>query len=289
MISRYQGKCVNCGGILPKGSEIDYNRETKKASHVGECPAVEPSSSIEVAEEPPTLDKGVAGGSALKMAEARKERYEKIQAERKANVQERFGDGFMGKVAWFLTESDGPKDISVSWAKGAEGERVVGAWLDKLEEVGCIALHDRKIPGSKANIDHILVTPWGLWNVDAKHYRNQRIAMGYSLFGKETWLTIGGKRKDKLAETVQWESSHLLKWRDENGFTKETLPISTALCFVNAEWPLLGGDFWIKNKGGQVAVLWPKKLARYVLEPKKAPFVDVEAVARAVAKSFPKA
>lgn len=67
MISRYKGKCAKCGGILLKGSEIDYNRETKKASHVGECPTVE--SSIEVADEPPALDKGVAGGSALKMAE----------------------------------------------------------------------------------------------------------------------------------------------------------------------------------------------------------------------------
>jgi len=36
-------------------------------------------------------------------------------------------------------------------------------------------LHDRRIPGSRANIDHIVVAPSGVWIIDAKRYSDQLV------------------------------------------------------------------------------------------------------------------
>jgi hypothetical protein len=56
-----------------------------------------------------------------------------------------------------------------SYAKGAAGERVVGEVLDTAcAGIGHV-LHDRKLPGSKRNIDHVVVTGAGVFVVDAKN------------------------------------------------------------------------------------------------------------------------
>ena len=36
-----------------------------------------------------------------------------------------------------------------------------------------MVLHDRAVPGGRANIDHIAVVPSGVWVIDTKHYRGR--------------------------------------------------------------------------------------------------------------------
>ncbi|WP_293167360.1 nuclease-related domain-containing protein [Microcella sp.] len=47
-------------------------------------------------------------------------------------------------------------------------EAAVGARLDGLASESIRVMHDRRIPRSKANIDHIVVTPGGVWVIDTK-------------------------------------------------------------------------------------------------------------------------
>ena len=35
-------------------------------------------------------------------------------------------------------------------------------------------MHDRRIRGTKANIDHIAIGPSGVWVIDAKRYKDKR-------------------------------------------------------------------------------------------------------------------
>ncbi len=46
----------------------------------------------------------------------------------------------------------------------------MGARLDGLASESIRVMHDRRIPRSKANIDHIVVTPGGVWVIDTKRY-----------------------------------------------------------------------------------------------------------------------
>jgi hypothetical protein len=36
-----------------------------------------------------------------------------------------------------------------------------------------LVLHDRAIPGTRSNIDHIAVVPSGVWVIDTKQYRGR--------------------------------------------------------------------------------------------------------------------
>lgn len=62
------------------------------------------------------------------------------------------------------------------------------------------------------------------------------------------------------------------------------VPVVGALCFVEADWPLVGGAF--KTRG--VRVLWPKRLAQLLREGRGSE-VDVARVQRALASAFPSA
>lgn len=64
----------------------------------------------------------------------------------------------------------------------------------------------------------------------------------------------------------------------------DAAPVRGALAFVDADWPLIGGDFVVRG----VAVLWPKRLAKVMLR-QEPPTVDVEALAALVATRFPPA
>ena len=59
------------------------------------------------------------------------------------------------------------------------------------------------------------------------------------------------------------------------------IPITGALCFVEADWPLIGGAFTTRG----VHVLWPKRLVSLLTEAEPAG-VDVAAVRESVATRF---
>jgi Nuclease-related domain len=60
-------------------------------------------------------------------------------------------------------------------------------------------LHDRRIPGSRANIDHIVVAPCGVFVIDAKNYKGRvekRDRGGF--FSTDCRLYVGGRDKTPL-------------------------------------------------------------------------------------------
>jgi hypothetical protein len=88
---------------------------------------------------------GVAGKSA-------RDQYEK----RVASVEKKRIRIFGPKIGKFLNLLISDSPTTSAWDKGNQGEVAVGIFLDKFsKENGFFALHDRRIPGSKANIDHI--------------------------------------------------------------------------------------------------------------------------------------
>lgn len=78
----------------------------------------------------------------------------------------------MGREAW------GARATTEAWRKGSEGEIRTGRSLDQLQDRGYAALHDRQIPGSRANIDHVVLGPTGVYVVETKHYTGRVIING---------------------------------------------------------------------------------------------------------------
>jgi hypothetical protein len=66
-----------------------------------------------------------------------------------------------------------PSPEAVAWRRGAVGERRTARLLGPLERQGWVVLHDLAVPGSRANIDHLVIGPGGVFVIDSKQYRGR--------------------------------------------------------------------------------------------------------------------
>jgi hypothetical protein len=178
------------------------------------------------------LHRGVAGGSAQR-------EYERRKADREERI--RTAHPRTGNLIIALT--DEPQDTT-SWAKGAEGERVLGAQLDGLASAGVIVLHDRRRPGTTANIDHVAVTPSGVWVIDAKHYHGQ-------VTRRRRHLYVGRRDCTKLVTAMAKQVDAV---RTALGESWQDVPVWPVLCFVGAKWGWFAKPFPIDG----VLVTWPE-------------------------------
>jgi hypothetical protein len=66
-----------------------------------------------------------------------------------------------------------PSPEAIAWRRGAAGERRTARLLGPLERQGWVVLHDLAVPGSRANIDHLVIGPGGIFVIDSKQYRGR--------------------------------------------------------------------------------------------------------------------
>lgn len=80
--------------------------------------------------------------------------------------------------AW-ASQLRAPQHVA-AWKAGADGERRVARVLRPLTRHGVVVLHDRALPRSRANIDHLVIGGMGIVVVDAKNWRARgaRVALG---------------------------------------------------------------------------------------------------------------
>jgi hypothetical protein len=74
----------------------------------------------------------------------------------------------VGAVGWWLRYRASVE--ASAWRQGARGERRTARRLRRLERRGYVAFHDLAMPGSRANIDHLLIGPTGVFVIDSKQY-----------------------------------------------------------------------------------------------------------------------
>jgi hypothetical protein len=74
-------------------------------------------------------------------------------------------------VGWGLRFRPSPD--AIAWRRGAVGEQRTARLLSPLERQGWVVLHDLAVPGSRANLDHLVIGPGGVFVVDSKHYRGR--------------------------------------------------------------------------------------------------------------------
>jgi hypothetical protein len=66
-----------------------------------------------------------------------------------------------------------PSPDASAWQRGAAGERRSARLLDPLARHGWVVLHDLALPGSQANLDHLVIGPGGVFVIDSKQYRGR--------------------------------------------------------------------------------------------------------------------
>jgi hypothetical protein len=116
----------------------------------------------------------------------------------------------------------------VAWRRGAHGEQRTARLLAPLERHGYQVFHDLAIPGSAANLDHLVVGPTGVFVIDSKRYRGH---LHYSA-GR---LWHGRRPLDRTLDTLWWEATQAA---ETLGFGPD-LHIYPVLCVHVARLPWL--------------------------------------------------
>jgi hypothetical protein len=257
---RYAGVCRVCGAELAARTEAIYERSTKTVRCLACSPAdpaspVESIPLVEPVEAPAPIDIGTPGAS------ARRE-YERRRAKRETRIREKHPK--LGGL--ILAMSDEPQSTA-AWDTGAVGEERLGRRLNELSSDTMRVLHDRRIPGTRANIDHVAVTATGIYVIDPKRYQGRPSLKveGGILRPRVEKLLVGSRDCTKLVDGV-------LKQVDlARAIVGVDIPVTGVLCFIEADWPLIGGAFTTRG----VEVLWPRKLyPRLAADGPLAPRVD---------------
>jgi hypothetical protein len=231
---RYAGVCRVCEVELPARTEAIYERSSKTVRCLTHIEAED----VEIAAVPINL--GTPGASARREFERRK-------AGRERRVRARYP-----KIGALLHAMSDEPQSTTAWNTGALGEERLGQRLNGLATDRLRVLHDRRIPGSRANIDHIAVAPSGVYVIDAKKYAGRRrlkIAGGF-LRARTERLLVGTRDCTKVVDGVLKQVAVV------KDVIADDVPVHGVLCFVDADWPLIGGSFTTR----EIAVLWPKKL-----------------------------
>ena len=215
---------------------------------------------------------GSAGASARREFERRKaRREERIRASHP-------------KLGGLILALSSDPQTTQAWATGAAGEERLGARLDQLASPGVQVLHDRRIPGARANIDHIVVCASGVFVIDAKKYQGRpRLKVeGGLLRPRVEKLMVGSRDCTKLVEGVLKQVDLVQAALDPS---LGDVPVRGVLCFVEADWPLIGGSFEVRG----VDALWPKKLSGKLSADGPVDAETVAAIGLCLARSFPPA
>lgn len=253
---RYAATCCVCQRSLPAGADAHWD----PASRAVTCaPCADDPASPAAA--------GVPGRSAGDVAHRRREHQ---RAARACDIE---AHPVLGRLRSTLAP---PKDAGRSWATGQVGEQALGAALDALRG-DLLVLHDRRLPRSQANIDHLVVAPAGVWVIDAKRDRGRVAALDRGgWFRSDVRLTVAGRDRTRLVEGVR----HQVR-RVEAALPG--VPVHGALCFVDADWALFAKPFAVDG----VLVTWGKALRERLTAPGSLDHASRVAIQRTLAQAFP--
>jgi hypothetical protein len=202
--------------------------------------------------------------------------HDRRRAKDEARLAEKYGERIGG---WIATTRD-ERQSTRAFASGAYGEEKLAAALAKVP--GIEVLHDRRIPGSKGNIDHIVVAPAGLFVVDTKRYQGRvELKRKGSIFHPEYRLYATGFDRTTDRDGVKALAAIVDRAVLDNRVEPQPIAIPV-LCFIDAERLNLG------TRAHNGVLLETEHSIRELLlsDVEMAPG-EIDRVARALGRLFP--
>ena len=268
---RYAGLCAGCDAALSTGDQAWHDASTRTIR----CQACGPRHTGDVLDGAPAgssaaasaLDGGAAGASAA--AEGERRRSKRIERRR-----EQFG-----AIGAALAKLNDPQHER-AWRTGAVGERKTADRLAKhLRGTDVVLLHDRRIPGTRANIDHLAVGPGGVTVIDSKHVEGKvNSERRGGLFSPRTeHLVIGGRDRTKFVDGVEQQITRVRQAVDG------LVDVAGCICIVDVDGlPLLR-----RIKVRDVAVVGARDAARLAARPGQLSKSEIDQIAHTLAGKVP--
>lgn len=131
-----------------------------------------------------------------------------------------------------------------AWAIGAEGEGRTAAALEPLAAEGFRILHDLPIPGSRANIDHVVIGPSGVFVIETKSFGGKLQIRGGDVY-------VAGRRKTAMLDEVRREVAVVASILADD-LERLGIEVTPLICVHRAELP------FFRSKAQDIAILSPK-------------------------------
>jgi hypothetical protein len=219
------------------------------------------------------IDLGTPGGSARREYERRRQKREAATRERHPHV------------GGLLLNLQSAPTSETAWDTGAAGEEALAAHLASRCP-DAIVLHDRRMPRSRANIDHLAVAPSGVFVIDAKRYSGN-IKVRKPFFGTPR-LFIAGRDKTKLVDGLARQREAVLAVLEE---TVPEMPVHACFCFLNPPRQAGGSGLpllrTLEINGSPL--FYPSKLSKRLSAPGALIPLSRQKVAEMLAAAFPPA
>lgn len=275
MALRRDDACAACAVPLPAGTRAQWDsvaRNVRCLACLGTVltapTPVEPAAPV-VAGRPP-IDIGEAGRSA-------RAEYERRRAKRDARIEERWGTGRMAKLVRFL--SDDPQTTK-AWAIGAAGEERIAEVLHERVGDTAVLLHDRRVPGTRGNIDHLAIAPSGVWVIDTKKSEGDIVVRDVGGWRRiDERLYVGRRDRTKAVDGMAWQVDAVRRV-----LAGEDVPVLPVLAFVGASWPLFRPKPLHLNS---VTIASPNMLAELIAAEGPLSVEAIDHIARRLATRLP--
>lgn len=255
--------CAVCSRPLAPGVDAWWDAAARTVT-CADCHAVPAPPEVVRTEEP--LERGQAGASAVREHDRRRDGRERRTRERYPRV-----GGLL------LALRDAPQH-ETAWQRGAAGERAVGESLEKRVADGIVVLlHDRRMPRSRANIDHLAVTPSGVYVIDAKDYTG-KVRVERPWFG-EPKLLVNGRDRAKVVDGLDRQVAAV-----RDAINDAAIPVHGVLCFTKADIPIV-----LNETIGGHALLYGRALAQRLNAEGPLEAAAIDALARRLTTALPAA
>lgn len=265
---RREGVCSVCSSPVDAGVKAWWTPESRSVT----CTSCRSTTPSKAGQSRTATSTGQAGASAQR-------EHDRRAARREDRIRKHIPIPIVADAYLALTNE--PQSTR-AWARGATGERKAASFLDAVVSDSVRVLHDRRTPGSTANIDHIVVAPSGVFVIDTKRYKGRpHLRNVGGLLRKDVRLYVGSRDCSKLVD----------------GMTKQIMAVDQAcadlmtgdppafvrpvLCF--AEWGILDKAFAI----GGVLVDGPRSISRTVRQPGPLTPERVAAIAERLLQRLP--
>jgi hypothetical protein len=170
-----------------------------------------------------------------------------------------------------------PPQHEVAFKQGARGEAAVAASLEKrLAGTPVVLLYDRRMPGSRANIDILAVATTGIYVIDAKDHKG-KVSISTPLFGSPK-LRIAGRDQTALLAGLDRQVGAV-----RAAFGDGAPPVHGVLCFTRADLPLLGRSI------GSHRLMYRRQLAKRLRSDGPLGNRDISDLAAVLAQRLPPA
>jgi Nuclease-related domain len=157
-------------------------------------------------------------------------------------VRNKWGSRVGGLV---LALSDDPQSTQ-AWRTGSAGEQRLARFFERELPKSVFALHDRRIPGSRANIDHVLVAPSGVWVIDAKHQGKVERRTSGPIWRRELSVFVAGCDRTKVIHGMSRQLDAVRSSIVPDPLAAD-VAIRPVVCFVASDWALFAKPFEISG------------------------------------------